>query len=39
LLVKTHPDDAEKIELTKALVAEHLDVDRILQRFAAPLPA
>jgi BioD-like phosphotransacetylase family protein len=39
LLVKTHPDDAEKIELTKALVAEHLDVDRILDRFEAPLTA
>ena len=30
LLVKTHAADLEKIELIKALVAEHLDVDRIL---------
>ena len=30
LLVKTHPSDVEKIDLIKALVAEHLDVDRIL---------
>ena len=30
LLVKTHPADREKIELIKALVAEHLDIDRIL---------
>ncbi len=31
LLVKTHPADREKIELIKALVAEHLDIDRILE--------
>ncbi|HLX35413.1 MAG TPA: AAA family ATPase [Candidatus Limnocylindrales bacterium] len=30
LLVKTHPADREKIELIKQLVAENLDVDRIL---------
>ena len=30
LLVKTHPEDREKIELIQSLVAEHLDVDRIL---------
>jgi BioD-like phosphotransacetylase family protein len=30
LLVKTHPADREKIELIKRLVAENLDVDRIL---------
>jgi BioD-like phosphotransacetylase family protein len=30
LLVKTHASDLAKIELIKALVAEHLDVDRIL---------
>jgi BioD-like phosphotransacetylase family protein len=30
LLVKTHSADLEKIELIKALVAEHLDIDRIL---------
>jgi BioD-like phosphotransacetylase family protein len=30
LLVKTHSSDREKIALIKALVAEHLDVDRIL---------
>jgi BioD-like phosphotransacetylase family protein len=39
LLVKTHPADAEKIALSKALVAEHLDLDRILDRFAEPLPS
>ncbi|MGZ3632318.1 MAG: DRTGG domain-containing protein, partial [Candidatus Limnocylindrales bacterium] len=37
LLVKTHPDDADKIELIKALVAEHLDVERILGHFAEPV--
>ena len=31
LLVKTHAADREKIELIKALVAEHLDIDRILE--------
>ena len=31
LLVKTHAADTGKIELIKALVAEHLDVDRILE--------
>src|SRR3954469_7503721 len=30
LLVKTHPADVEKISLIKALVAEHLDIDRLL---------
>jgi hypothetical protein len=30
LLVKTHAADREKIELIKALVAEHLDIDRVL---------
>jgi BioD-like phosphotransacetylase family protein len=30
LLVKTHPADREKIELIKELVADHLDIDRIL---------
>ncbi len=30
LLVKTHAADRQKIELIKALVAEHLDIDRIL---------
>jgi BioD-like phosphotransacetylase family protein len=30
LLVKTHPADHEKIALIKALVAEHLDIERIL---------
>src|SRR5919112_3323123 len=30
LLVKTHPADHEKISLIKALVAEHLRIDRIL---------
>jgi BioD-like phosphotransacetylase family protein len=30
LLVKIHPADREKIEVIKGLVAEHLDVERIL---------
>lgn len=30
LLVKTHSSDLEKIELIKALVAEHLDIERFL---------
>jgi hypothetical protein len=30
LLVKTHPADHEKIALIKALVAEHLEIGRIL---------
>jgi BioD-like phosphotransacetylase family protein len=34
--VKTHPADTDKIDAIKALVAEHLDVDRILERFAEP---
>jgi BioD-like phosphotransacetylase family protein len=38
LLVKTHPADHEKIELIKAVVAEHLDIDRILD-VATPSPA
>jgi BioD-like phosphotransacetylase family protein len=38
LLVKTHAADKEKIEMIKALVAEHLDVDRILS-VAAEVPA
>ncbi|MGZ6295391.1 MAG: hypothetical protein ACXWPO_11335, partial [Candidatus Limnocylindrales bacterium] len=37
LLVKTHAADREKIELIKALVAEHLDVERILGHFAEPV--
>ncbi len=36
LLVKTHAGDRGKIETIKALVAEHLDIDRIL---AAAAPA
>jgi BioD-like phosphotransacetylase family protein len=39
LLVKTHPSDSEKIELTKRLVAENLDIDRILSRFGEPFRA
>ncbi len=39
LLVKTHPDDRDKIALIKALVAQHLDVDRILGAFAEPVRA
>ena len=34
LLVKTHPADSQKIELTRQLISEHLDIDRILSRFA-----
>ena len=36
LLVKTHPADREKIELTRQLVSEHLDIDKVLDRFADP---
>ncbi len=36
LLVKTHPADREKIELTHRLVSEHLDVDRVLGCFSEP---
>jgi len=36
LLVKTHPADHEKIQLTRRLVSGHLDIDRILDRFAEP---
>jgi len=38
LLVKTHPADRDKIELTQRLVSEYLDIDRLLDRFAAPRP-
>jgi BioD-like phosphotransacetylase family protein len=36
LLVKTHPADREKIELTRQLVSEHLDIDKILDHFSDP---
>jgi BioD-like phosphotransacetylase family protein len=36
LLVKTHPADLEKIELTRRLVSEHLDIDKVLDRFTDP---
>lgn len=36
LLVKTHPADREKIELTRRLVSEHLDIDKVMERFADP---
>jgi BioD-like phosphotransacetylase family protein len=39
LLVKTHPADLEKIELIKQLVAENLDVDRILEVATEAVPA
>jgi len=39
LLVKTHTADTEKIETIKDLVLENLDIDRILDRFAAPIRA
>ena len=38
LLVKTHPADVEKIALIKALVAEHLEIARILE-VAEEVPA
>jgi BioD-like phosphotransacetylase family protein len=38
LLVKTHPADVEKISLIKALVAEHLEIGRILES-AREVPA
>ncbi|MEP7157959.1 MAG: AAA family ATPase [Chloroflexota bacterium] len=36
LLVKTHAADRQKIELTRKLVSEHLDIDRVLECFAEP---
>jgi hypothetical protein len=36
LLVKTHPADRQKIEETRKLISEHLDIDHILSRFADP---
>ena len=39
LLVKTHPADVVKIEEIKRLVAENLDVDRILAVAAEPAGA
>ena len=39
LLVKTHAADREKIALIKALVADHLDIDRILQVAREPKQA
>ena len=39
LLVKTHPADREKIELTRRLISEELDIDHILSRFAEPSAA
>ena len=38
LLVKTHAADHDKIAMIKALVAEHLDIDRILSRRPRPPP-
>lgn len=35
LLVKTHPADQDKIELIQRVVREHLDTDRILERFGS----
>jgi len=37
LLVKTHPEDTRKIDEIKSLVANSLDIDRVLQS-ARPLP-
>ncbi len=39
LLVKTHPADTEKIAAIKSLVSEHLDIERILERFSEPANA
>ncbi len=39
LLVKTHPADREKIDLIKELVADNLDVDRILGVAGDAVPA
>jgi phosphate acetyltransferase len=39
LLVKTHAADREKIALIKALVADHLDIDRILAVAREPTAA
>jgi len=39
VLVKTHSTDTEKIQTIKELVADNLDVDRILERFAEPTRA
>jgi BioD-like phosphotransacetylase family protein len=39
LLVKTHPADIEKIEEIKRLVADNLDVDRILAVAREPAAA
>ncbi len=39
LLVKTHAADREKIALIKALVADHLDIDRILAVAREPTTA
>jgi BioD-like phosphotransacetylase family protein len=39
LLVKTHPADREKIELIMQLVANHLDIDRILAVAREPTAA
>ena len=38
LLVKTHSADAGKIEMIKALVWEHLEIDRVLDA-AGPVPS
>jgi len=32
LIVKTRPDDTQKIELIRNLIAEHVDVEKILER-------
>jgi len=36
LLVKTHAADRDKIALIKAMVREHLDVDRFLEAAGSP---
>jgi BioD-like phosphotransacetylase family protein len=38
LLVKTHPADSAKIEIIQRIVAEHFDVDRLLDRLEPAAP-
>lgn len=38
LLIKTHVQDRTKIEVIKQVVAEHFDVDALLERLETPVP-
>ncbi len=38
LLVKTHVQDRTKIEVIKQVVAEHFDIDALLERLDRPMP-